>query len=375
MKIPSEAASDQSNLVRESSDAFADASRRDLNESDADGGPAAVPDASVTADGHEGGCRDDPSGDENRHYETVSGDEIDAKDPREFETGAVVTALDEVSKANLRRLETTLSQLDNEFDSCRLPRAAQLPPVSALPIDRISPVRTQPRPPSGPIWLQKQPTRPPPPPLPERGVFWPRAAKFLIACGITALLSYYLVVATSPLQKQLVEVTELAPVMQEPPAKRAFQPQDGMRASVAGSDSAPAEPRAFGPEQLVEKLEFPASLKAGTAIRSSAEMPAADRASVPVTKTANLEDVKLLIDRGRQFFEVGDLMAARIVFLRAVIAGEPEAAVAMGATYDPVVLGDRGGDADLGKARSWYERAKEMGSAEGSRRLEMLANR
>jgi TPR repeat protein len=50
----------------------------------------------------------------------------------------------------------------------------------------------------------------------------------------------------------------------------------------------------------------------------------------------------------------------------------------MGATYDPVVLADRGYRpvaADLDKARGWYERAKEMGSPEGPRRLEMLANR
>ncbi len=50
----------------------------------------------------------------------------------------------------------------------------------------------------------------------------------------------------------------------------------------------------------------------------------------------------------------------------------------MGATYDPVVLADRGVRgvaADLDKARAWYERAKDMGSSEGPRRLEMLANR
>ncbi len=50
----------------------------------------------------------------------------------------------------------------------------------------------------------------------------------------------------------------------------------------------------------------------------------------------------------------------------------------MGATYDPVVLADRGYRpvaGDLDKARSWYERAKEMGSPEGPRRLEMLVNR
>jgi TPR repeat protein len=88
--------------------------------------------------------------------------------------------------------------------------------------------------------------------------------------------------------------------------------------------------------------------------------------------------VRLLLDQGKQFFDVGDLIAARILFLRAANAGDAAAAVAMGATYDPVVLADRGVRgvaADLDKARSWYERAREMGSPEGPRRLEMLANR
>ena len=104
----------------------------------------------------------------------------------------------------------------------------------------------------------------------------------------------------------------------------------------------------------------------------------AEPALVPATKTANLQDVKLLIDRGKQFFEVGDFVAARILFIRATNAGDAAAAVAVGATYDPIVLTDRGVlgvAADLAKARSWYERAKEMGSPEGPRRLEMLANR
>ena len=95
-------------------------------------------------------------------------------------------------------------------------------------------------------------------------------------------------------------------------------------------------------------------------------------------KIADVRDTKLLVDRGKQFFEVGDLVAARILFLRAANAGNAAAAVAMGATYDPVVLaerGVRGVAADLDKARSWYERAKDMGSPEGPRRLEMLATR
>ena len=53
-------------------------------------------------------------------------------------------------------------------------------------------------------------------------------------------------------------------------------------------------------------------------------------------------------------------------------------ALAMGATYDPAVLANRlvrGVGADYEQARVWYERARELGSPEGPRRLEMLAHR
>jgi hypothetical protein len=237
------------------------------------------------------------------------------------------------------------------------------------PIDRISLDRTWQRPPTRPIWLQEQQTQPPPPP--ERGLFWPRAVMFLIAFGIAAPLLYYFAVATAPLTKHLVEVTELTPVA---PVSQAPAPQarDGMGAGMAGPESGPAQQRAVAPEQLVRTPAFPRSP------RSSPEMPSAEPASVPATKSANLQDVELLIDRGRQSFEAGDLIGARILFLRAVIAGDAAAAVAIGATYDPVILADRGVHgrvADLDKARRWYERAREMGSPEGPRRLEMLANR
>jgi hypothetical protein len=38
-------------------------------------------------------------------------------------------------------------------------------------------------------------------------------------------------------------------------------------------------------------------------------------------------------------------------------------------------LGVQGLSADIAKARAWYERAKEFGSTEAPRRLEMLASR
>ena len=90
------------------------------------------------------------------------------------------------------------------------------------------------------------------------------------------------------------------------------------------------------------------------------------------------EDIKLLVKQGEQFVAAGDLVTARIVFQRAAEAGNAMAALAMGATYDPIVLaklGVRGITADVKIARSWYEKARDFGSSEAPRRLEMLANR
>ena len=59
-------------------------------------------------------------------------------------------------------------------------------------------------------------------------------------------------------------------------------------------------------------------------------------------------------------------------------AGDTNAAVAMGATYDPIVLkkqGVHGIEADIAQARVWYERASSVGSQEAIHRLELLANR
>jgi TPR repeat protein len=89
------------------------------------------------------------------------------------------------------------------------------------------------------------------------------------------------------------------------------------------------------------------------------------------------EAIKLLMQQGEQFLASGDLVTARLVFRRAAEAGNAAAALALGATYDPVVLaglGERGMGADVETARSWYEKAKEFGSPDALRRIEALAN-
>ena len=85
-----------------------------------------------------------------------------------------------------------------------------------------------------------------------------------------------------------------------------------------------------------------------------------------------------LVRRGEAFIVTGDLAAARLLLQRAAEAGDARAALTLAGTYDPIVLeklGLMGFASDIGKARSWYERAREFGSAEAPRRLEMLASR
>jgi TPR repeat protein len=71
----------------------------------------------------------------------------------------------------------------------------------------------------------------------------------------------------------------------------------------------------------------------------------------------------------------GDVVAARAMFLRAAETEDPEAALALGAAYDPHVLrrlGVIGIVPDLEKARAWYGKAERLGSIDARYRLENL---
>ena len=94
------------------------------------------------------------------------------------------------------------------------------------------------------------------------------------------------------------------------------------------------------------------------------------------SRSLDSDEIKLLMEQGEQFALAGDLVTARVIFRRAAEAGSANAAIALGATYDPIVLtklGVVGLDADIETARKWYERAESFGSNEATRRLAILA--
>jgi hypothetical protein len=84
------------------------------------------------------------------------------------------------------------------------------------------------------------------------------------------------------------------------------------------------------------------------------------------------------LKRGDALIASGDLAAARLVLRRAADAGDARAAMTLAETYDPAILeklGVHGIVPDLAMARGWYEKAKQFGATEATRRLELLASK
>jgi hypothetical protein len=102
---------------------------------------------------------------------------------------------------------------------------------------------------------------------------------------------------------------------------------------------------------------------------------ATDPNSALVLRSEESDRINDLMVHGHKMVEVGYLAGARAYFKRAAEAGSAAAALALGDTYDRVFIdsiGAHGIKADLAQARTWYERARELGSEEAKAKLERL---
>jgi TPR repeat protein len=96
---------------------------------------------------------------------------------------------------------------------------------------------------------------------------------------------------------------------------------------------------------------------------------------VSTVATPDRDEVASLLARARTYLSAGDVAAARLVLRRAAERDDPQAALALGGTYDPTVLKRLGivnFQADPAMARDWYRRAAQLGSADATLRLEQL---
>jgi hypothetical protein len=299
------------------------------------------------------------------------------------EPAAPVTEAD----PDLERLEASLQWIQREGSGSHLPRAAPLPPVSGLrPLGAegararsdqfINGVRVPP---------SLAPERLRPPPMRERRDNLRGPIRVVLAAVIAAPIAYYFSVGgfsshteggresgLSSLATRLVASTEFPiPKDQLPPGEAEdYNTMVSSRNKLVAVAPAPAA-------KAPVAIETPAPAPAAAPVPPS---PAVEQpAPAPkVMREMDPSSIKLLMQQGEQFLASGDVITARTVFQRAAEAGNAAAALALGATFDPEVLakmGARGVSADIEKARMWYERAKEYGSADAPRRLEALANR
>jgi hypothetical protein len=111
--------------------------------------------------------------------------------------------------------------------------------------------------------------------------------------------------------------------------------------------------------------------KVGPAAPTTA--PAAKRGQA--VQSLDPDELATLLRRGQELLMNGDIASARLVLRRAADAGNAQAALALGASFDPSVLSELGviGFApNPSQARLWYRRAADNGSREAARRLERL---
>jgi hypothetical protein len=154
----------------------------------------------------------------------------------------------------------------------------------------------------------------------------------------------------------------------------------GVGGSLLLSQSAP--PRAVVP---ASKSAAPASMPAvsvppppaSTALPAKAAFVSAPPRPASSAAAPDHNEIAGLLARGRAYLADGDVALARVFLRRAAERDDPQAALALAGTYDPAELRRLGipnfqAQADRSKAREWYSRAADLGSAGAVLRLERL---
>jgi len=208
---------------------------------------------------------------------------------------------------------------------------------------------------------------PPPQPRPDapRGAITAREIGLVVVSimSAAAVIAFYRLTDTPP-----------APRLASAPATRV------VIASVADEPAGPATAQpaatAFAAAPPTPAPSATVSVPAPADTRSPAAEPQASeprRAMSPEQHQAMVP----LVARGKELLRSGDFSSARLILERAADAGEAEAALTLGSTYDPTALtqlGIRRQVANIDLARNWYEKAQEFGSTEASSRLKTLPN-
>jgi len=188
------------------------------------------------------------------------------------------------------------------------------------------------------------------------------------------------VVATAPATEPLSSVEASPAPAVNPPAPAVSPPAIAPSGETAPPAQAAPSPASTSPASTSPASTSPASTSPVSTSPASTSPPSQPAASAPANRpeiSLDNEEIVRLIKRGKDLLNDGDFAAARLLFERAANAGSAEAALALGTTYDPLVIKRLGALAvtpDIAKARKWYQVAADHGSAAASLQLANLAH-
>jgi len=219
--------------------------------------------------------------------------------------------------------------------------------------------------------LQRQlaldPDAVPEPPVDDIQSLWPMALRLCAVAGVAAAVAWLVISlpGTRLLRHDVVHAD-----IQVPPPVADTQQQDPLRTPAAAGlllQHGLTEANAAQPPAEVTPAAVPPPVSAPP----SSDASVAQTVSLPL----DADEIAMLLKRGKDAFSTGDLAAARLLLRRAAEAGSAEAALALGATFDPLVirrLGAIGAAPDPAQARQWYQRAADLGSAAAMGQLAKL---
>jgi len=170
--------------------------------------------------------------------------------------------------------------------------------------------------------------------------------------------------APAPVQAPVV-VANVAPSRED--IANAYQSALQARPPVAAAP--PAAPEAAVPPPAVTP-------QAATPPAPTPQAPATQAATSQV-KRISAQELTSLMKRARDLLSAGDIPAARLLLERAAEGQDATAALMLARTYDPAVLGTsdvRNITPEPERARTWYQKAAQLGSAEAQRVLAQLPN-
>jgi hypothetical protein len=162
------------------------------------------------------------------------------------------------------------------------------------------------------------------------------------------------------------------PARWPPPAVQASSPPRQQVASVT-----PSREEITSAYQNALQSRAPAAAPAVIAPQVAAPAAVAPPPPAPQARRMDADELATLMKRAKESLAAGDIPVARLLLERAADGQDATAALMLAQTYDPAVLGTsdvRNITPEPDKAKSWYQRAAQLGSADAQRRLAQMQN-